>query len=333
MKKSILLIAFSLFSLCMFAQQELVLQKNAKGFYVAHTVTPQENFYSIGRKFNVPAKEIAAFNGLDMSHGLNIGQVINIPLNNANYSNEKSQGVPVYHVVSKGETLAKVSSASDKVSLQQLREWNGLAEDLLNAGQKLVVGFITSGEMAAAAPAFKKPTPAAPPAPKEAKQITEEVMPPAKEEVVEVKKEEPVVMAKKEEVKPVEETPQPKPAPVKTAAKANNNTQGGTGFFKSQFQLQLKVQPLSTDETVAAGIFKTASGWQDAKYYALMDNVDPGTIIKIENPNNNKAIYAKVLDKVSGIRQNDGYDLRMSNAAAIALDIADTDKFFVRVIY
>ena len=53
----------------------------------------------------------------------------------------------------------------------------------------------------------------------------------------------------------------------------------------------------------------------------------------LKNPNNNKAIYAKVLDKVSGIRQNDGYDLRMSNAAAIALDIADTDKFFVRVIY
>ena len=115
--------------------------------------------------------------------------------------------------------------------------------------------------------------------------------------------------------------------------KANNKTQGGTGFFKSQFQLQLKLQPLSTHETVAAGIFKTASGWQDAKYYALMDNVDPGTIIKIENPNNNKAIFAKVLDKVSGIHQNDGYDLRMSNAAAIALDIADTDKFFVRVIY
>ena len=158
-------------------------------------------------------------------------------------------------------------------------------------------------------------------------------MPPAKEEVVEVKKEEPVVMAKKEEVKQEVETQQPQQAPIKTVAKANNNTQGGTGFFKSQFQLQLKVQPLSTDETVAAGIFKTASGWQDAKYYALMDNVDPGTIIKIENPNNNKAIFAKVLDKVSGIRQNDGYDLRMSNAAAIALDIADTDKFFVRVIY
>ena len=84
---------------------------------------------------------------------------------------------------------------------------------------------------------------------------------------------------------------------------------------------------------VTAGIFKTASGWQDAKYYALIDGVEPGTIIRIVNPNNNKAVYAKVLDKMTGIRQNQGFNVRISNAAATALDISETDKFFVRVNY
>jgi hypothetical protein len=82
-----------------------------------------------------------------------------------------------------------------------------------------------------------------------------------------------------------------------------------------------------------AGIFKTASGWQDAKYYALMDRVEPGTIVRITNPTNNKAVYAKVLGEMSGIRQNAGYNIRMSNAAASALQISDTEKFIVRVNY
>jgi hypothetical protein len=108
---------------------------------------------------------------------------------------------------------------------------------------------------------------------------------------------------------------------------------GNGGYFKSSFEAQVKSQPVQKDEMAAAGIFKTASGWQDAKYYALIDNVEPGTIIRIVNPNNNKAVYAKVLDKMTGIRQNQGYDVRISNAAATALDINDTEKFFVRVHY
>ncbi|HYO22643.1 MAG TPA: peptide-binding protein, partial [Flavisolibacter sp.] len=92
-------------------------------------------------------------------------------------------------------------------------------------------------------------------------------------------------------------------------------------------------QSLRKDDMVTAGIFKTASGWQDAKYYALIDGVEPGTIIRIVNPNNNKAIYAKVLDKMTGIRQNQGYNVRISNAAATALEVTDAEKFIVRVNY
>jgi hypothetical protein len=64
-----------------------------------------------------------------------------------------------------------------------------------------------------------------------------------------------------------------------------------------------------------------------------MDNVEPGTIIRVINPTNNKAIYAKVLGEMSGIRQNQGYDVRISNAAATALSVSDADKFIVKVNY
>ena len=64
-----------------------------------------------------------------------------------------------------------------------------------------------------------------------------------------------------------------------------------------------------------------------------MDEVEPGTIVRIINPTNSRAVYAKILGPMSGIRQNQGYDVRLSNAAASALEVTDTDKFIVRVNY
>ena len=84
---------------------------------------------------------------------------------------------------------------------------------------------------------------------------------------------------------------------------------------------------------VTSGMFKTTSGWVDSKYYLLIDGVQPGTIIKITNPANNKFIYAKVLGEMSSIKLNDGLNIRISSAAVSALEITDPDKFIVKVNY
>ena len=107
----------------------------------------------------------------------------------------------------------------------------------------------------------------------------------------------------------------------------------GEGYFKTHFEQQVKITPVSKNETLTSGIFKTTSGWQDAKYYLLIDKVSPGTIVKIINPTNNKAVFAKVLGEMSGIRQNIGLNIRISNAAAATLEIAEQDKFIVKVNY
>ena len=44
-----------------------------------HTVAPKETLYSLARKYNVPPKELAAFNNIPIETGLTIGQVIKIP--------------------------------------------------------------------------------------------------------------------------------------------------------------------------------------------------------------------------------------------------------------
>lgn len=105
------------------------------------------------------------------------------------------------------------------------------------------------------------------------------------------------------------------------------------GYFKTSFDQQVKINPVLKNETVTAGIFKTTSGWQDAKYYLLINDVATGTIVKISNPENNKTVYAKVLGEMNGIRHNQGLDIRISNAACAALGVLDTEKFILKVNY
>ena len=323
MKKSLLLAIIICCCSFAFAQAPLIVQSNGHGLYVEHKVSPKENFYSIGRLYNISPKDIAAFNSLDMAKGLTIGEIVKIPLNASNFSQSIEKGKPIYYVVQPKEGLYKVSLKNNNVLMANLRKWNKLSSDKIEPGQKLIVGFFL-------------PT-------KEADNLVQVVKEPEiKQPVEEVKKEEPkkeVVVEKKQPVEEKKEvvtrTEEKKMdvTPVKQVSDRAVTTDGNGGYFKSQFDLQEKTQSSNADLTASAGIFKTASGWQDAKYYALMDHVEPGTIIKIINPTNNKAIYAKVLGEMSGIRQNQGYDVRISNAAASALDITDTDKFIVRVNY
>jgi LysM repeat protein len=311
MKRVFFTVAALLFFFFSFAQTELLVQSNEKGLFLTHTISAKENFYSIGRMYNVPPKEIAAFNFLDMSRGLSVGQSINIPLTAANFTQTAQTGMPVYYLVGDKEGLYRVSTKHNKVPMANLRKWNNLTGEAIYPGQKLIVGYLNSTEsvttVANVTPAMPKP------------EVKETQPLPAPVQA----KTEPVAVTKKEEAKIV--------ATTTGDPKFTNTT--GSGYFKNQFELQLRKNPASKDETATAGIFKTTSGWQDGKYYALIDNVEPGTIIRVINPTNNKAVYAKVLGEMSGIRQNQGLGVRISNAAASALDIAEDDKFIVKVNY
>jgi LysM repeat protein len=319
MKKILFLTVFLTGFTVAFSQSDFIVQHTDKETYLIHKVAPKENFFSVGRLYNLPPNEIANYNKLDMAKGLIIGQAIRIPLNASNFSQKVEKGKEVYYVVGEKEGLYRVSVKNNGVLMADLRKWNHLASDNITTGKKLIVGFIVNGETQTAV--------AAAPVEKAEKPIEKAE---AKKEVAEIPKKEEVVVQKTEpEKKPEPVIEKKSPAPVQQVAVNDGNG----GYFKSLFEKQVKSNPISSNETVSAGIFKTSSGWQDAKYYVLMDKVEPGTIVKIINPSNNKAVYAKVLGEMSGIRQNMGFDLRMSNAAASALDVTDADKFIVKVNY
>lgn len=314
-------LALTLFSISVIAQRADLLVKNGdKGLYLEHKVAAKESFFSVGRLYNVHPKHIASYNKLDMAKGLLIDQKLRIPLTDTNFTQKGNSGTPVYYKTGSNISLEDISKENNNVTVVNLKGWNNLSADNAKKDTKLIIGFLLSKEM----PSITiKPKTSEPVARKEEKPV-----------VTEPKVEE--KPAEKTEAKPIEK-PEEKPV-VKVEEKRVVKTEektvtGGQGFFKSHFDQQVKKSPVTKDETVTAGIFKTTSGWQDEKYYILIDAVSPGTIVRIVNPANSKAVYAKVLGEMSGIRQNEGYNIRISNAAANVLQITEQDKFIVKVNY
>jgi len=57
-----------------------------------------------------------------------------------------------------------------------------------------------------------------------------------------------------------------------------------------------------------------------------LNEVVPGTIVKISLKGADKSVFAKVLGSVPVGKESDGMSMRMSNATASALGLTDTTK-------
>ena len=100
------------------------------------------------------------------------------------------------------------------------------------------------------------------------------------------------------------------------------NAAAGGGFFKKSF---VKIEGI-VSESGTVGVFKSTSGWDDGKYYCLFNKAPSGTIVKLINPENQKFIFAKVLDVMPDIRQNKDLLISISSAAADQLGVKDGMK-------
>jgi LysM repeat protein len=281
MNRLILFILSIVVSQVIYAQSgDLVVQGSGQDIHLVHIVAPKENWYSVGRIYNISPKEIAPYNHLTIEQPLSIGQQLNIPLTNINFSKKNGDK-------NSDEALVPVYQAK--------------------AGVKSVMGYLKV--KAALSPLASKGN-------------SNNV--PAKEVVA------PLVVAKKEpmapKTQPIKEetkiTPaqEKKPEPV---AVAGPDFKGGT--FRSQYD------PSGKSSSGTAAMFKSTSGWQDGKYYALINDVPIGTIVKITNTSSGKSVYAKVLGNLADMKENAGLAVRISDAAAGELD--GEGRFQVEVKY
>ncbi|MBS1655215.1 MAG: LysM peptidoglycan-binding domain-containing protein, partial [Bacteroidetes bacterium] len=147
MKKIFLfLLSFATFHFAIAQNGDLMIRKGDKGLYLDYKVAPKESFYSIGRLFNIHPAHIASFNSLNMKKGLTIGQMLRIPLTDTNFSQKTAKGRPVFYKVGNNEGLYRVTQNNGKVLMADLRKWNHLTSDKIQTGDKLIVGYLVSGE-------------------------------------------------------------------------------------------------------------------------------------------------------------------------------------------
>lgn len=324
-KKLLLFCSGLLMAYCSLAQGgELVAQGVAPKNFLSHTVAAKEGLFSIGRMYNVAPKELAAANNITVDKALTIGQKLSIPLSKTNFTGDKVKDaadelhVPVYYYVKEHEGLYRIA-LNNGLTLPRLKEINGLTKDEVTTGKKLMVGYLLLKKTPEAVARFSNAKGAA-----------------AEEEMANenFKKDPPAL--------PVEQKEPPKPAPVPApppVVKKQDPAQEGVqvtpgleeGFFRNDY-LKMKAGREARTQSGTCAVFKTVSGWQDAKYYALMDGVEPGSIIQVTNSANGKTIYAKVLGEMQELKQNHGLAIRISNAAASALG-ATGEQFNVNIKY
>jgi len=302
-------------------QNTLVIGGTTPKLFIIHKVTSKENFYSIGRMYNAPPKEIAAYNNLQFENGLSVGESIKIPLSENNFSQSEPAGsgevlIPVYHTVRPKEGLYRVSLNYNKVPIASLKKWNHIQSDAVSIGTPVIVGYlkVAKSESPLAGKRVKVDMNADTVTKRETKpeavkpDVNPDRLPPVKNPDI-----------GKEEKKDVQETDR-KPTVTSVNTKSNINFSGG--YFKKLYNDQTD-KKVPVNENGSAGIFKSTSGWQDGKYYCFNNEAPPGTIIKITDNSTGKSVYAKVLDAIPDIKQNSDLTVILSNAAAEELGAAE----------
>ncbi|MEO6547574.1 MAG: LysM peptidoglycan-binding domain-containing protein [Ferruginibacter sp.] len=341
--KRLLIILFSMPLLVSAQNKPLVVEGVAPNLYLVHTVAPKENYYSIGRIYNVSPKEVAPFNKLILDSGLSLGRSLKIPLSPNNFVQSGNAGgdevlVPVYHTVAGKESLYRISVNYNKLPVETIKHWNSLKSDAVADGTRLIVGYLKVKKdlSALAAGAVNKPIDNQVKVPEQAaktavvKQVEQkpsiEPLPTIKNE----EKEKPIVAEKVKKEPDVSIVAKEPEVIKKTSVPMKAKTFDG-GVFRSDYEKQTRDKDISGEKGEAA-IFKSTSGWEDGKYYCLHNSSSPGTIVKITNNSTGKSIYAKVLDLIPDIKQNTGLLIRVSNAAAEELGAADA-KFDCTLSY
>lgn len=363
----LLLICCSFVKMSLAQSSELLVQGQTGKLYLEHTVAAKENWYSVGRLYNVTPKELTAFNQLALTQPLTIGQHLQIPLTAANFSQNGQKLapetlVPVYYIVQEKEWMYRVSVNHNKVPIPTLEKWNNISKDQVKAGLHLIVGYLkvktalsalaTSGSAPVVA-AVKAPAKETKPAEgEEAKQVEEKpavtpvkqvsapvggetVVKPAVEKTAPaVEKAAPVVekpvvekpAVEKSVEKPVVEKPAEKPVTTQAGGAQTAAGHFNGGVFKGDYSESGK------SASGTAGTFKSTSGWQDGKYYALMNNIPVGTIVRVSDQASGKTVYAKVLGQLPDMKESAGLAIRISNAAAAELGQGE-GRFSVEVKY
>lgn len=329
-------------SLQLSAQEKLQLGGKSTDLYVVYTNEGAESLQDVSNQFGLSVSKISSYNKININTTARLprGTEIKIPVNRNILLQHPGQSTgPVYYTVRKGENLFSISQLCFKVPVSKLRTWNQLRNDKLSPGMNLIIGFLLNAKPVSQSNVDNKNEPAATTRPvenkipvkvedkAEASQVTENSIRNAKNKQSEQTQKE-VIPAEKEKLAlPKAENEKEKkwysPSPYVPK-------EGDEGYFAAGYANNMVNKSLNELNGEAA-TFKSVSGWSDRKFYVLMNDVKPRTLVRITTANH-KSVCAMVLGPLQETKGAAGLLLRISNSAASFLGISE-EKFPVTITF
>jgi LysM repeat protein len=292
--------------------------------FIGHAVTSGETLYGIARSYGISPKDLASFNGLNAQKGLEKNAILKIPITPTTISAKPcTKCATIKYAVQQHEGLYRIGVNFGNIGTQNLTKLNNLTSDNLATGQELIVGYMksTGNEVSmvdnSSIAETTKPIEEQPVVATKLNTATKDVAvdkPPVvkNNSTKETPKQE--INASQSVSSPVEKKQDTAPA----LRDATATTINADGAFGTQFS-----NKFGQTKSGTAGVFKSISGWQDKKYYVLINSIEAGAIVKISNPATDKAIYAKVLGQMPNVKGSDALLLRISDAGTAALGVTD----------
>lgn len=118
----------------------------------SYEVQQGETLFAIARKTGIYVRDLAAWNNMTLEDKVKVGQVLTLVNPNVATASKATATKPAqpkeevkakaaetaYHLVAKGETLYSISRKYG-VSTKQIQDWNGMSDNNVKLGQKLIV--------------------------------------------------------------------------------------------------------------------------------------------------------------------------------------------------
>ena len=265
------------------AQSKLLVLGKCPECYVQYRLKPGETLESISALAGMPITQLKAYNKISSVDLTATPSSIRIPLNASNLITEKTS-LPVFHVVDKGDNLYRLNLQYFNPGIPRIKEWNQLKSETLKDGDMVVVGYLIANDL-----------PANPPSAAALPSMVASTPVAAAPAAVEA-------------------------APVKQVV-AIPQVSAAEGYYAAQFSAALPAQQL-LEISGSGGLFKSITGWGDKRYYVLMNEVVPGSIVRV-TVDQVKYICARVLGPIPDNKPNKGLLVRLSNAAAAALGVSE----------
>ncbi|MGB3619471.1 MAG: LysM peptidoglycan-binding domain-containing protein [Catalinimonas sp.] len=330
------------------AEDSIGVERKNGRTYVLHRIEAGETLYAVARRYNATVTDLRDANP-GTTGTLKVGQVLRVPLPEpvAPTSADARR-----HRVAAGQTLFAISRQYN-VTVEELRRWNGLADNELAAGQTLVVS----------APAADRPldlTPAAPPpatdptkaAPKYHRvRAGETLYAVAGEYGVEVadlrrwnglQNNEiaagqtlavSAVASRATPTPPPAVTPPPRAAELRTAT---STTTAPSAADKPAYEGQVTRRTVNVtghDKVIEMGLAEVIDNIPEtSKYLALHRTAPVGTILQIKNERNGRTVFVRVIGRLPDTGNTDKVVVRISQKAFDRLEARDR-RFLVEVSY